>query len=831
MGRLYVRILDLHKTSDDAKKLMGTMSAVSGSSTGRMDYAEVVYSVIKSRFTTSAEISVYDVNRYLERISSAYQNNNRQTIEVDLQELIQKMSALEQKWFVRIILKRLRLGIGEKKIFGFLNPRAPDLFIKYSDLEKVCQLIDGDRPVEEFDEKVDVFNHIRPMLCGRVEVSLLQGKCAAKNFYLETKMDGERFQLHIQDGVYRYYSRNGYDYTSTFGVDNVGGVLTPALSRLLSPKLKSVIFDGEMMVWNKEGKYYHTKGENFDVKTLQSSDPERWPCYVVFDILYYNGTGILEKPLAERMSLMRSLITDQVGVLMRCRQRNVLDHNDVMLGLNQAIDDQEEGIVIKEIDAPYQPNQRNGGWYKLKADYIDGLVDNFDLIIIGAYLNKSRKWVDKFVVGVRDTTRDEPTFMSVSSLSGGLSRREWSEIVNELKPHWVNVNLDKSSKTKSIKDPPAGLQFGPAIPDVWINPKNSIVLEIKASELTKTTSFRTNYTLRFPRVLAIRRDKSWTDCCTLTEFNALCPSTTSGHVQKIAKRFVASDLQTTAVRQPKMAKKIKSPDADLVEIVEKIDDICDGIEFCVISGSKKHKLTVTDLERLVRAHAGRIVKNPGTTTTYVIASDMTVRVRDLIKHGKYDVISSDWLVGALAGDTPKTRLLDIHPKYVISSSPKLKWELVSKFDENGDSFREPLTRAEMEVLLTEMSVADSGPFLTRAELYNVENEIVGTKSIYNFFRMCHGLFLDENDGSKLARLIFSARGGLTSVRDPTNSRNVQVTHIFVNRQTLKLDELKVRIRDMPMVDQSVNVVDYEWIIVCDKQVSLVDQSTFLVPLD
>ena len=49
-------------------------------------------------------------------------------------------------------------------------------------------------------------------------------------------------------------------------------------------------------------------------------------------------------------------------------------------------------------------------------------------------------------------------------------------------------------------------------PDLVLNDlEQSVVLEVKASELMVSEAFPTKCTLRFPRVLKIRYDKSWND--------------------------------------------------------------------------------------------------------------------------------------------------------------------------------------------------------------------------------------------------------------------------------------------------------------------------------
>jgi len=42
--------------------------------------------------------------------------------------------------------------------------------------------------------------------------------------------------------------------------------------------------------------------------------------------------------------------------------------NELMKYLNDAIDNHEEGIVVKDPLSIYKPNSRNAGWYKIKPE-------------------------------------------------------------------------------------------------------------------------------------------------------------------------------------------------------------------------------------------------------------------------------------------------------------------------------------------------------------------------------------------------------------------------------------------------------------------------------
>jgi len=45
-----------------------------------------------------------------------------------------------------------------------------------------------------------------------------------------------------------------------------------------------------------------------------------------------------------------------------------------------------EGIIVKNVNSHYILNDRSNKWLKLKPDYIEGLGDTLDLIILGTHI-------------------------------------------------------------------------------------------------------------------------------------------------------------------------------------------------------------------------------------------------------------------------------------------------------------------------------------------------------------------------------------------------------------------------------------------------------------
>ncbi len=106
-----------------------------------------------------------------------------------------------------------QLGMQETTVLGVFHPEAGQLYDVTTSLEKVCQQLHD--PKTKLDTiQIQVFCPFRPMLANRappVKVPEIMGN---QPFFVETKYDGERVQLHKDGAKYKYYSRK-YVYTFT----------------------------------------------------------------------------------------------------------------------------------------------------------------------------------------------------------------------------------------------------------------------------------------------------------------------------------------------------------------------------------------------------------------------------------------------------------------------------------------------------------------------------------------------------------------------------------------------------------------------------------------
>lgn len=389
LGRMFAQILGLDKTSKDGKSLIEFKDPTkAGASAG--DISAIIFNILQSRFSSTDEskdkLVLTDVHQILDKLARNLDADVTQDYQKKvLQDTIRKMTAMQAKWLVRLLLKDLRLGYSKTLILGLLHKQAKSLSERIGDLELLCQRLNDPSLKISVDEIV-LFNHFKPMLATRMDVidssfdagGSLDGasggaqKSTSKKdvvrlppppFYVETKWDGERFQIHYDAGQFKYFSRRGFDFSHKFNE-----TLTPALRPTIAPGVKSFIIDGEMMAYNKKYRIFTQKGYNIDVKTMNKDNPTHCPVFVAFDLVYYNGTVLLKTPLQQRREKLVKVFHPKEDAIRLSEVKTMNTKEQVVDCLNSAIDDGEEGLIAKDLSSTYEPAQRLVTWLKIKPE-------------------------------------------------------------------------------------------------------------------------------------------------------------------------------------------------------------------------------------------------------------------------------------------------------------------------------------------------------------------------------------------------------------------------------------------------------------------------------
>lgn len=166
------------------------------------DFADVACNVLKRRTSSEdSSLTIEDINQKLDELAQSETTKKASQAADLLQPLLVKLSAKEQKWLIRIILKDPKLaGLSEKAVLKAYHPDAKEKSEHISDLKTVLEeLFD---PLQASDMEIKLFTSFLPMLADRVPTSKIISKMKNKPFYVETKLDGERTQIHKEGNKY-----------------------------------------------------------------------------------------------------------------------------------------------------------------------------------------------------------------------------------------------------------------------------------------------------------------------------------------------------------------------------------------------------------------------------------------------------------------------------------------------------------------------------------------------------------------------------------------------------------------------------------------------------
>jgi DNA ligase-1 len=358
---------------------------------------------------------------------------------------------------------------------------------------------------------------IRPSLAERIPDPNDIMRKLGPRVAIEPKLDGFRTAVHIwtEHGAKRValFSRN---------LENTTHMFPEIVSAAKKLDVSSAILDGEAIGYDPKRGRFTTFQETVQRKRKYGVEEmaKKIPLAIfVFDILYLNGTSLLEEPFSKRRSVLQATLSRSAGALRLADQRVTDDPGAIEEELKKAVDAGLEGIVVKNLQSPYEAGSRGFHWVKFKptsaalgkirAGGRAGLPDTIDCVVMGAYRGRGKRaefGVGGFLLGVRGS---DGKYYTISRLGSGLSDEDFREMFRRIKTLAVG------------HQPHEYVVAEETAPDIWIRP--SLVVEILSDEITlspRHTAGRKKergYSLRFPRLVRFREDKNPEDATTVSE--------------------------------------------------------------------------------------------------------------------------------------------------------------------------------------------------------------------------------------------------------------------------------------------------------------------------
>ncbi|KAJ5683742.1 uncharacterized protein N7477_000087 [Penicillium maclennaniae] len=391
---------------------------------------------------------------------------------------------------------------------------------------------------------------LRPML-GSItrDLSDMLTKLQGRDFSCEYKYDGQRAQVHCDEqGKVSIFSRHLELMTEKYPD------LVSLVPQIRGEGVSSFILEGEVVAVDSE------TGDLQPFQTLSNRAKKNVEigaitvnvCLFSFDLMYLNGEPLMDRPFRERRVLLRSLFIEIPNRFTWVKHLDATsaDSETVLEFFKGATDAKCEGIMVKvldntiiptankdetasitndlDVEAPapavtegnstkqpkekttrrkallstYEPDKRLESWLKVKKDYSTS-SETPDLIPIAGWHGQGRKakWWSPILLAVRNP--ESGALEAVTKCMSGFTDK------------FYQANKEKYAEgSPNVISRPAYVDYYGS-PDVWFEPQE--VWETAFADITLSPTYTAaiglvseerGLSLRFPRFLKVREDKS-----------------------------------------------------------------------------------------------------------------------------------------------------------------------------------------------------------------------------------------------------------------------------------------------------------------------------------
>ena len=243
------------------------------------------------------------------------------------------------------------------------------------------------------------------MLCQRYNVlspEEQENVWKSSNWVAEQKEDGARMVMVFTDGQWNFFSRNVS--VSDFlpisyreDIDLAGGDFSKIKDQFIldseivstNPNISTVMGKRGVVTESQLQAVTALLSMN-SVDSLKIQKEENCPLeFRVFDVLWWNGEWIMDKPLYQRIEYVVKAISELQDAGIKAR-RPYSNYNNKKAFYKMMISMGNEGVVLKNLLSPYIPNnsRRRDGFVKVKRTMSEtskmmGLGDTIDAFVTG----------------------------------------------------------------------------------------------------------------------------------------------------------------------------------------------------------------------------------------------------------------------------------------------------------------------------------------------------------------------------------------------------------------------------------------------------------------
>ena len=476
----------------------GHEAALSAAYRKRGDLGSAAADVLAATAPKTGTITLTEVRSTFDRIAETRTATAKTAL---LQPLLQRATALEAKYILKIITGELRIGLKESLVEEAIA-RAYD-----EPLERIqrANMLLGDVGETLQFEAEHRLDQARMRLFHPIGFMLASPAADAEEAFqyfehalVEDKYDGIRAQAHCGSRQVRLFSRTLDEVTPSFP-ELVGG---------LSELPGEVILDGEIVAWRHNQDGGHAMPFSEIQKRLgrkqvsQQLIAEVPVAYVVFDVIYAEGGLTLDRLLSERAEILdrvfagakriapRPMLNAQArlsfepeveeetvsGWIIRAPSMRADSPQQLEQYFEQAMARGNEGLMIKDIQSPYMPGRRGRWWLKLKRE-----LATLDVVVTATEFGHGKRIhvLSDYTFAVRKGEE----LVNIGKAYSGLTDAEIAELTQWFLAH---TTADHGHLRE-------------------VEPK--IVLEVAFNAITRSDRHDSGFALRFPRIVRVRQDK------------------------------------------------------------------------------------------------------------------------------------------------------------------------------------------------------------------------------------------------------------------------------------------------------------------------------------
>ncbi len=518
-GRVY-HAWDEREVGVAAQLMVRAISIATGSTSAQVEKewkttgdlgktAENLISRKKQATLASTELSVAKVFDNLRKLAETIGAGSVDRKLNLIAELMTSAKPKEALYIARTVLGQLRIGLGsgvmrDSIVWAYFPDTVPseenaerEDYKKISDKVQQAYDLTNDFSVvavaakkgEKFLDNIElqILSPIKVMLAIKADTIAECFEIAGTPVEAEYKFDGFRMQIHRKGKKVAVFTRRLDNVSRQF--PEVEGYVKEYVSG------DNFILDAEAVGFDPKTRRY-LPFQNISQRIKRKYDIEKLatelPVEVnVFDIIAYNGKNIIHEPFRKRREIIEKIVKHVPRKILPAPKLVSGNDAEILKFFRESKAMGNEGIMIKNLGAPYKPGSRVGYMLKYKET-----METLDLAIVGAEWREGKrsKWLSSFILGCKSDGK----FLEIGKAATGLKEKReeglsFDEMTELLKP----LIIEENGKTVKIK------------------PK--IVIEVAFEEIQKSPTYSSGYALRFPRIISLRVDKPASEVNTVSE--------------------------------------------------------------------------------------------------------------------------------------------------------------------------------------------------------------------------------------------------------------------------------------------------------------------------